>query len=331
MKRRILAVQAALVGLVFALAADASAEAIYSLGEVQPYAVSQADRGAGGDAAKAQPATAGSAEEESTPVERRVKEEQAVLSHSRWAILPHKPNYILPYTYNDSVNNEPFQEVDPDVPDLDNSEAKFQISFKLPLWERMFGSNADLYFAYTQISFWQVYNTENSSPFRDTNYEPEGVVVLHTDNALGGFKNRQLAFGLVHQSNGRGLDELSRSWNRIYASGTLEKGKFASSLKVWYRLPEDEEDDDNPDIEDYLGYGELRAGYRWGNHVFATMLRNNLQTGDNRGAIELDWSFPLLPKLKGYVQYFYGYGESLIDYDHKNNRIGVGVLLSDWL
>jgi phospholipase A1 len=322
MRRRVLAMQAAGIGLAMALASDASAERIYSLGEVQPFAVAQADRGA----APAPPAAqTGAAADEDTAVERRAKEEQTV-THSRWAILPHRPNYILPYTYNDS----PSQPAAADAPQFDNEEAKFQISFKLPLWERMFGSNADLYFAYTQISFWQVYNTENSSPFRDTNYEPEGVVILHTDNDLWGFKNRQLAFGLVHQSNGRGADVLSRSWNRIYAAGTLEKGNFASSLKVWYRIPEDEENDDNPDIEDYLGNGELRMGFGWRNHVFATMLRNNLMS-DNRGAVELDWSFPLLPKLKGYVQYFYGYGESLIDYNHKNNRIGVGVLLSDWL
>jgi phospholipase A1 len=327
MKRRILAVQAALVGLGFALAADASAEAIYSLGEVQPFAVAQSDRGAVGSAAPKQTAApTGMTTEEESAVERRREEEQA-LAHSRWAILPHKPNYILPYTYNDT----PSQPANPDAPQFDNAEAKFQISFKLPLWERMFGSNADLYFAYTQISFWQIYNTENSSPFRDTNYEPEGVVVLHTDYDLLGFKNRQLAFGLVHQSNGRGADVLSRSWNRVYAAGTLERGNFASSLKLWYRIPEDEENDDNPDIEDYLGNGEFRAGFGWRNHVFAMMLRNNLQSDHNRGAVELGWSFPLLPKLKGYVQYFYGYGESLIDYDHKNNRIGVGVLLSDWL
>jgi phospholipase A1 len=329
MSRWIAAVQAGVFGCGLAFAGEASAERIYSLGEIQPFAVAQSGReavAAAAPAPKEHPAVPG---EEGTAMERRFKEEAAV-THSRWAILPHRPNYILPYTYNDSPNNEPTQAIDPSAPEFDNEEAKFQISFKLPLWEKMFGSNADLYFAYTQISLWQVYNRDNSSPFRDTNYEPEGVVVLHTDYDVLGFKNRQLAFGLVHQSNGRGMDELSRSWNRIYVAGTLERGSFASSLKVWYRIPEDEEDDDNPDIEDYLGNGELRMGFGWRNHVFATMLRNNLQS-DNKGAVELDWSFPLLPKLKGYVQVFYGYGESLIDYDHKNERVGVGVLLSDWL
>ena len=63
------------------------------------------------------------------------------------------------------------------------------------------------------------------------------------------------------------------------------------------------------------------------------MSRNNLESGFDRGAVEAGWSFPLgnYPYLKGYIQYFYGYGESLIDYDRRVNRIGIGISLNDWL
>ena len=67
--------------------------------------------------------------------------------------------------------------------------------------------------------------------------------------------------------------------------------------------------------------------------VFSIMSRNNLESGFQRGALQLSWSFPLFkwPYLKGYVQYFTGYGESLIDYDHYVNTIGFGLSLTDCL
>ncbi len=70
--------------------------------------------------------------------------------------------------------------------------------------------------------------------------------------------------------------------------------------------------------------------YVMGNHNISTMLRNNLNPDKNRGAIEVGWTFPLNRKIKGFVQYFNGYGESLIDYNRYQERIGVGIKLSDW-
>ena len=95
----------------------------------------------------------------------------------------------------------------------------------------------------------------------------------------------------------------------------------------------DRDDSDNPDITDYMGHGEWRVAYRRRGHVVSFMSRNQLESGFDRGALELSWSFPIFdyPYLKGYVQYFNGYGESLIDYDNKVNRLGIGISLTDWL
>ena len=51
----------------------------------------------------------------------------------------------------------------------------------------------------------------------------------------------------------------------------------------------------------------------------------------SRGALQLGWSFPLTERLNGYLQSYYGYGESLIDYNNKVNKLGIGIKLTDWL
>jgi phospholipase A1 len=243
---------------------------------------------------------------------------------------PHRPNYFLPVKYSTSPNSTPFQESSPQ-PDLglDPVETELQLSFKIKAMEGMFGyDSADLWFGYTVTSFWQAYNSGTSSPFRETNYEPEMMLVYRTNYELAGFRGRFVNLGVVHQSNGR-PEGLSRSWNRVYAQVGIERGNLAVLIRPWYRIPEDAETDDNPDIEDYLGHGDLQFVYRKGRNAYSLLLRNNFKAQENHGAMKLNWSFPLYGRLKGYVQYFDGYGESLIDYNHSQQSLGVGLSLTE--
>ena len=93
--------------------------------------------------------------------------------------------------------------------------------------------------------------------------------------------------------------------------------------------PNQPDGDDNPDIDKYMGHFELTSIYQWDEQNFSFMLRNNLRS-ENKGAVQLDWSFPMGSRFKGYVQYFNGYGESLIDYNHTVQRFGFGILLTDF-
>ena len=202
------------------------------------------------------------------------------------------------------------------------------MSLKYKLIDDLFDKNIDFYLAYTNLSYWQAYNSKPSSIFRDTNHEPEAWLQFNTNWDLLGIKSRIIQVGAWHQSNGKG-EPFSRSWNRLYANFIFEKDNLVFGIKPWYRLPEDDKHDDNPDIKKYYGHGELSGFYKWDEHNLSFMLRNNLRSSGNKGAIELGWTFPLHKKIKGYVQYFNGYGQSILDYDSSANTIGIGIALSD--
>lgn len=269
-----------------------------------------------------------------------VQEESAITRRLRlerendgklFSLQPHKPNYILLSNNLASQNEQPFNEAFPNRNiHLQPWETKFQISLKTTIARDLFAGNGDLFIAYTNRSFWQQFNKESSSPFRDSNHEPEAWLSFRNDSELWGFKNSVIRTGVVHQSNGQ-AGSLSRSWNRVYADFIVEKGDFYFSFKPWLRISEDFESDDNPDIDDYMGNFELSGLYKKGEHTFDFKLRNNLDSSDNNGALQLGWSFPLSSSVKGYVQWFNGYGESLIDYNAYSNSLGFGIKLSDWL
>lgn len=252
-----------------------------------------------------------------------------------FTLMSHANNYILLAAYNfqgwDASRFEEFYGYD--NLEADDLEVQFQLSIKTPLAVNLFDTQLDIYAGYTVNSYWQFYNSDASSPFRETNHEPE-VWLQHRPEEFQilGFTNTVNGIGLNHMSNGQG-GSLSRSWNRMYGFFAFERGNMAVLLKPWMRIKEDSEDDDNPDITDYYGHGELWLTYSHQKHTFSFMTRNNLESGFSKGAVELGWSFPLFdyPYLKGYIQYFSGYGESLIDYDRYVNRIGVGLQLTDIL
>ena len=264
--------------------------------------------------------------EQISALDRRIEVERKT-RYQPFVLSPHKPNYILPISYNEKPNNAPLG--DTHDGELDKYEIKFQFSMKFPVIENLFGEVNSFYFAYTHLSFWQAYDFGGSSPFRETNHEPEVFVAFPYEFNLLGLKNRVIQLGLVHQSNGRS-GEQSRSWNRFYADFILQRGNFYLSFRPWYHIKGEGSDRDNPDIEDYLGHGELRLAYADTIHTVTMMFRNNFDT-PNYGAFELDWSFPMSRRARWLIQYFNGYGESLIDYNARSHRLGIGVAFTDWL
>ncbi|MEE9322283.1 MAG: phospholipase A [Granulosicoccus sp.] len=250
-----------------------------------------------------------------------------------YVLTVHKHNYVLPVTYSSSINEDVYQENDIPIKDgLQQAEVKFQISLKSQLNEKdLLLKNDALFLGITLEAWWQLYSSDYSSPFRETNYQPELFYIKPMLwGPFGG--STAVVLGLEHQSNGK-VQGLSRSWNRLYTALVYEQGNLVTYIKPWYRLPEkkkknpdDPEGDDNPDILDFMGHGELAAIWRNGRMEHAVKLRGNTATG--KGAIEISATFPLFGKFRGFVQYFNGYGDALVDYDHFQQRLGFGIALS---
>ena len=254
-------------------------------------------------------------------------------------LQPYHQNYLL-VKKSSRPNSQPSSTlVDHSVTvptDIDALEAKFQISVKADIGDQrninMLGIKTFRFWgAYTQQSNWQVFNTRNSTPFRETVYEPELIATLGTGYASG---LKLINVGWLHQSNGRSLPE-SRSWNRFYLLGGWEWNDMTSiMLRVWQRIPEDVLKDDNPDIVEYLGRADLvmRWEPRDKSQAVALLLRNNLSRTANRDYLQIDWATPVRIGSAGrmHLQLTTGFGESLIDYNHRQNTIGLGFSFREW-
>lgn len=266
-----------------------------------------------------------------TVLDSRIKQQSASIENS-YSLDAHSPSYILPLSYLSNPNESPYSPsygYSPDADDLKNLEVKFQISFRLPLNRDFFVHHSHLWFAYTQLSLWQLYNHADSAPFRESNYEPELIWAFLVNKSLGDLKLTHVSVALNHQSNGR-PEPFSRSWNRIYVNSTMAYKNWVFSFRPWYRIPENIADDDNPDIEDYMGNFDIRVGYKQEDHQFSSVLRSAFDQDNPHSYYELGYSFSINRKFRGYVQFVNGYGESLIDYNYRTKRLSLGIMLNDW-
>lgn len=241
----------------------------------------------------------------------------------------YQPTYFLPFYYTGNPYQQVYVNNTPDNQTIDSSEAKFQFSFKIPVWKNIFQHPSTLYLAYTQLNYWQVYN--KSAFFREIDFSPEAFVANEINWHLS--KSWTLNFlnlGIVHQSNGKGGD-LERSWNRIYAETIFAKDNWMFSFKPW--LAQQGADAAVPDgnMVKYLGYERILINYKFHKQIFSLQAQNTVESGFSRGGLQASWSFPLTTHLNAYTQFFSGYGQSLIEYNHYTNSAGVGISLSNWI
>ncbi len=201
-------------------------------------------------------------------------------------------------------------------------ETEFQVSIKYDMFANMLGFNEIYTVAYTQLAFWQLY--AESAYFRETNYNPEVFVTFPIPTIEGSDFFKAFRVGFAHQSNGRGGSE-ERSWNYFYATSYFQYKYLFSELKLWSSW--DSALQYNPDLLKYLGYGHIKFSLPYKKHLLGLKLQAAFNGHDS---LELNYTYPLLGRddLFLYVKGFSGYGESLIDYNNKVQKIGIGISIS---
>lgn len=250
-----------------------------------------------------------------------------------FTITTHKLNYFLPYTYTTNINKKVYEDNGYKVESesFDSEEVEYQLSLKMNLINNTIVEGDSLYVAFSINSWWQVYNSKISRPFRETNYSPELFYLAPLGLNIYNTKN-WYSVGLEHDSNGQ-TNELSRSWNKLSFSFINKTEVISTSLKFWHRIEEEEKidkhdstGDDNPDIEDFYGNFELENTYNYNDFNFKSKIRYNPKT--TNGFFELAMLYALNDRVNLYIEGSTGYGESLLDYNHKQSKIGIGFAIS---
>lgn len=202
------------------------------------------------------------------------------------------------------------------------ADAAIQISFRQRLTRSVLPFKLFAYLTYTQKSFWDIFL--DSSPFRDTNYNP-GIGLgryLVYKNQLAGAASIQLK----HESNGRDEEE-SRSWNYLDFSA---KYYFNPRLNVtgefWIPFSKGTE---NNDLNDYKGLGQLSFNYisheqKW---WLSAELNQRKKFGNINTTLSLGYIISKDTNLYVFSRFYNGYAESLLNYNKYTMNIRVGICI----
>lgn len=228
----------------------------------------------------------------------------------------------------------------------DRNELKFQLSAKIPIWRGAFWSRGSLFFGYTQTMWFQQFNFRYSSPVRDTDYKPSIFYSYPAGLEILGGRLEEVRFGFLHYSNGIGGQECRResfedptpvdcrsrsAANRLMIEAIWERDfgnpkkqhNFGIHISAW---PYIQQRKDNIDLPDYMGYANIKLYYKHSRHLaeahFTPLLADYARY---HASVRLGYAFGLNDFTLLYVQYFYGYGDNLYEYNHISHRLGIGL------
>ncbi|RZA24235.1 MAG: hypothetical protein EOP10_10495 [Proteobacteria bacterium] len=249
---------------------------------------------------------------------------------SRFAIFAHHRTFLIPYSYVTNPTEsfyEPYKQLTGNQHDYyQKNETEFQFSVFLPAYRKIMDSNWDLNVAYTHHSWWQLYNAHWSKPFRETNYNPEIFfrrLSTNNENILG-IDIFSFDIGFMHESNGE-IQIASRSWDRIFARTYFVKDSYAATISLWAKKRVIVQDDENPKILDYKGFGLFELSKAFDKFTVETQINIAVKPG-----YEVSASYPLNDAFRWFVKVNKGYGQSLIEYDRNTTRFGAGISLENY-
>lgn len=232
-------------------------------------------------------------------------------------LYPHEPIYMI-FGTNDEWN----------------WSMRFQLSFKYLLTDKILRDDDSLFFGYTQTSVMDL--SYPSAPFHDSSYRPS----LFYEIADGERKRRKgslpwLQAGYEHESNGKARPD-SRSMDIFFLRpcfyfGSPDGTHLRFAPKVWTYLGQG----GNSDMEHYRGYADLLGildigkdeGFFSESQIAVTLRKGAYW---HYGSLQVDAAYPLGSTFFLHLQYFNGFGETILDFDKRETQYRLGFMMIPW-